>query len=175
MGKTCFASPHWAVGISCWCLKWLGLWAKRKARQAKASSWGISHQPSSASGRSSAWGACAAPSQCREQLCAFRGAAQACSLAVPAPRVGCPSPLPLGVLISWSPMCAVRRSCGEGGEHGLCRGHAACLRCCRGEGAGRAARMPMHLGFMSFLFLFCFSLFCFLLQQSVIEQVSWDN
>lgn len=25
------------------------------------------------------------------------------------------------------------------------------------------------------LVLFCFSLFCFFLQQSVIEQVSWDN
>lgn len=153
MGKTCFASPRWAVGISCCCLKWLGLGAKREAGLKKASSWGNSHQPSSASSRSPAQGACAAPSQCREQLCAFWGAVQACSLAVPALRVGCPSLLQLGALISWSPhVCCPEVSWGKEES----RGHAACLRRCRGEGAGRAARMPMPLGFMSFLFLFCF-------------------
>lgn len=133
MGKTCFASPRWAVGISCCCLKWLGLGAKREAGLKKASSWGNSHQPSSASSRSPAQGACAARSQCREQLCAFWGAVQACSLAVPALRVGCPSPLQLGALISWSPTCAIRRS--PGGKR---RAGGTLPACAAAAGRGRA-------------------------------------
>lgn len=64
---------------------------------------------------------------------------------------------------------------GEGGEQG-----ARCLlaplpRGGGGQGCANANAFRIYELLVFVFVLFFFSLFCFLLQQSVIEQVSWDN
>lgn len=64
----------------------------------------------------------------------------------------------------------------EGSKHGLCLG-ALPARIAAGAGGGRGCANANAFRIYELLVsvLFCFSLFCFFLQQSVIEQVSWDN
>lgn len=149
-----------------WCLMLMfevvGPLQGRQNASSSVPMWGNTR--SSVSSSSSARGVCAAPSEHRETSAHF-GAAQTCWAT---PMLHFPSPLQLRSLSVWSP-CVLLGEEGEERKQGLCQGIAV------GRGAG-AAPAPIHLGFMSFFFCFCFFvLFCFFLQQSVIEQVSWDN
>jgi len=143
-------------------------WAGRRLL-ARCPCWGNSQHPSSASGRPSAWGVCAAPGKMQRASLGISGAAQSCWARSDAGFPFTTSTQTICLVVP-SVCCLV----GEGGEeskHGLCLG-ALPARIAAGPG-GWGCVNANAFQIDQLLVLFC--LFCFLLQQSVIEQVSWDN
>lgn len=149
-----------------WCLvlmfEVVGLLQGRQKTSSSVPMWGNTR--SSVSSSSSAQGACAAPSEHRETSAHF-GATQTCWATL---LLGFPSPLQHRSLSVWSP-CVLLGGEGEERKQGLCQGIAV------GRGDWGCASTNSFGIYELLLFLFFFVLFCFFLQQSVIEQVSWDN
>lgn len=131
-------------------LEVVGTWGRARSQQAEASSLGNSqHAALQAAGVSLG---CL---PCPKSAGSSSGRTQTCRLAVPGPRVGSPSPLQLRVLILPCSHVLLVVPLGKEG----CAGAHCLLALLRGEGGGWAARTPMPVGFMSFLF--CFLYFAF--------------
>lgn len=129
--------------------------------------WGNGHHPSSASGRSSAWGVCAAPSKYREHLCAFQGQPRP---AGPGLMLGFPSPLQLGPFLVWSPVCVAwwgkeERRASMGSAWARCL-----LASLPGPGRAGAARTPNAFRIYELLVLFCFLYFAFSFNSPLLSR-----
>lgn len=147
-------------------LEVVGTWGRVRSQQAEASSLGSSWHAALQAAGVSVGCLC-----CLRSAGSSSGCTQTCKLAVPSPRVGSPSPLQLRVLIL---LCSHVLLVGPPGKEGCARALCLLASLRGGEGGRRLGCADANACRIYELFVL-FSLFCFLLQQSVIEQVSWDN